>query len=155
MQIAIGLTVVLTVLACDDSHTKAKIGETAAPGELADRYELVSMGGRPVPTRAKARAKCDATPFISSYSLQGNRWNNYDSAFFCGWAGIIDGSLEGDVDSGTFTMKGDTIQMRVSDVRIGVKGLVNLGLLRGDTLLIFGDSEEGYGDQLYLKARKR
>jgi hypothetical protein len=61
----------------------------------------------------------------------------------------------GDVDSGTFTMKGDTIQMRVSDVRIGVKGLVNLGLLRGDTLLIWGDSEEGGGNYLYLKARKR
>jgi hypothetical protein len=154
MHSAIRLSVVLAVLACKDSRTQAKTGDTAALGELADRYELVSMGGRPVPTRAEARATCDGPPFTSAYTLQLNRWSYDDSVFSCGGLSP-DGASVGDVDSGTFTMKGDTIQMRVSDVRIGVKGLVNLGRLRGDTLLIWGDSEEGDGDHLYLKARKQ
>jgi len=148
------LGVVVAVLACMDSRTQAKAGDTAALEKSADRYELVSTGGRPLPTRAEAKATCNETPFTASHTLQGNRWIFDDSVFSC-IEPNPDGSPVGDLDSGTFTMKGDTIQMRVSDVRVGVKGLVNLGLLRGDTLLIWGDSEEGVGDYLYLKPRKR
>jgi hypothetical protein len=154
MRSTMRVSIVLAILACRDNSTHVKIGDTAAPGKLADRYELVSTGGRPVPTRAEAKATCNETPFTSSFTLQGNRWNIDDSVFSCGGLNPHESPI-GDVDSGTFTMKGDTIQMRVSDVRIGVKGLVNLGLLRGDTMLIWGDSEEGGGNDLYLKARKR
>ncbi len=130
MHSTIRLGVVLVVLACKDSRTQAEIGDGAALGNLADRYELVSTGGRPVPTRAEAKATCNETPFTASYTLQANRWSIDDSAFSCIELNP-DGSPVVDLDSGTFTMKGDTIQMSVSDVRIGVKGLVNLGLLRG------------------------
>jgi hypothetical protein len=129
-------------------------GETAAAMVMAgDRYELATVGGRRKWTRDEARAKCDERPFVAWYTLQGNQWKSVDSVFYCGEPPPR-GTPVGRLDSGYFTMSRDTIEMRVPNTQIGVKGLIALGRLSGDTLLMWFTEEDG-GDYLYLKPRKR
>jgi hypothetical protein len=54
-------------------------------------------------------------------------------------------------DSGTFTLRVDTVAFFVADTMIGVHGNVENGLLRNDSLTLWGSDLDG-GDYLYLKS---
>lgn len=51
-------------------------------------------------------------------------------------------------------MRGDTIEFFVADTTIGVKGLVNRGLVRTDTLIVWGSDLDG-GDYVFVQIHTR
>jgi hypothetical protein len=111
------------------------------------RYVLRSIGGQPLRAGDSGSA-CQDQPRGGAYVLTGARWAHVDTVGPCLAADRFDAVVRR--DSGTFQLRGDTIALSVADRQIGEEGLVGLGLLRGDTLVLWGSDVDG-GDYVYVR----
>jgi len=143
------------LLACS-SHLEDSAG-TAEKGTLQgvrERYQLLRIGGTsPLMHRQQALSSCDLRPFHAWYAIESGQWASGDSVFVNCGDSPIDTSPNFRLTSGTYKLQGDTIDFFVRDSTIGVRGLVNRGLLRHDTLLIWGSDMDG-GDYIFVRIRK-
>lgn len=140
--------------ACTGSETErsratmnAKPPSRNAADSMSNSFILVSIGGAQLRTRAAASRECDETPFYGRYELSSGTWSNVDSVFASCAAGAEATSMS---SSGRFVMRADTIDLFVPDTNVGVRGLVQRGLLRGDTLTLWNSDLDG-GDYKYVR----
>lgn len=149
---------VICAVACSTlSCSKSSQPDAAAAGEgaRAERlggsvYVLTSIGTAKV-SRAAAEARCDDLPFFGEFVLSDSGWTSRDSSLTsCDesaprTAVVTEGA-------GRFTVDADTLNFFVNDSRIGVDGLVQRALRRGDSLVVWNSDLDG-GDYLYLRRR--
>ncbi len=118
--------------------------------EAASAFELVTIGGRPILSRAETPADCGDRPYYSRFVLNDDRWSSTDSTYAgCGATGASLGPIVRH-DSGSFRIVADTLNLYTSDTTVGVRGLVLRGRLAADTLILWGTDYDG-GDYLYTR----
>lgn len=118
--------------------------------EVQGRYQLKHIGDKQLRTRGESLRTCDLRPFHAWYVIGSGRWVSGDSTFVGCGSSPVDTLPRFQSDSGTYRSRGDTIEFFVSDSTIGVRGLVNRGITRGDSLLVGGGDMDG-GDLLFLR----
>ena len=125
--------------------------EDGALAEEAARYQLTSVGGQPLPHVAYTSADrpCSGGLRAGRYELAARRWIAVDTLFERCTDSASDSSWVR-TDSGTFSLRGDTIQFENPAAGPGEAQIVLLGLLRGDTLTAWGSDLDG-GDYIYIR----
>jgi len=136
------LTCVMLGLSCGRSDATADDAKVGV-------YELALVDAGPLRDWSQAEARCDDLPFFSRYVLNGSVWTSLDSAFAPCEAGAQREVLTVG-STGTFRLRGDSIDFFVGDSRIGESGLVLRGLLRLDTLHIWTTDLDG-GEYRYIR----
>ena len=131
----------LVVLACDQP--------------FEGDYSLVRIGTRSPAAVAGDPGEC-FTPLSSHYRFVDGTWHHVDTMSTpqrCLDQAAPDFRQEISRprhDSGFYRVRGDTLELHVTDKSIGVRGLVGLGFLRGDTLVFFGSDVEP-GDWIFVR----
>lgn len=129
------------------------------PGALTDTlrgsYRLMLVGGRPPDVYRDEGLACDV-PSFSLYEFAGERWTNLDTIPTTEACSEPISSRPGPyvrADTGYYRVRGDTVHLYVRDERIGVRGWINFGLIKSDTLLFLG-GEFDPGDFVYVRNRE-
>jgi hypothetical protein len=120
----------------------------------SERFVLHTVGGRAPGDYSRSGREC-SVPTSSEYLLSDVRWVLRDSVPLSAPCRAQIAEAEWEVvrvDSGYTRRSGDTLQFFVDDPRIGVNGLVNVGLRRGNQL-IFRADEFDPGDYVYTLVR--
>lgn len=147
----IQLVFAAAVLACS---SKPESSGVVVEDRVSGTYQLSRIGGAAVQSRAQALRSCNLQPYYSSYRLSAGQWGSGDSVFVQCGSSPVDTVPMFRADSGTYEMRGDTIEFFVADTTIGVKGLVNRGLVRTDTLIVWGSDLDG-GDYVFVQIHTR
>jgi hypothetical protein len=120
---------------------------TTTSGGPNGEYDLVAIDSVPL-TKWRGPSECFDVPAMSVQRFGGNRWTSRDSA-------RPGSQCPADVvrtHSGHFSLTGDTIDLFVDDTLIGVKGLIDRGLVRGDTITYWGADLDA-GNFVYVRVR--
>lgn len=117
----------------------------------ARSFELVRIGQASVSNRADVEARCDDRPFYGRYDLRDSTWTSVDSSLSPCPAGTAR-FARAVTASGYFRLRGDTIDLYVTDTRIGQQGLVQRGSIRGDSLVLWNSDLDG-GNYAYSRRR--
>lgn len=123
-----------------------------SPHPSQSQFRLSLIDGVPLQTREQSRRSCNLRPFHGWYILGAGSWSSGDSIFPYCESGAIDSFPYFRSGSGTYRLSGDTIEFFVTDTSVGVRGLVNSGLLHPDTLRIWGSDLDG-GDYVFVRNR--
>jgi hypothetical protein len=127
------------IFAC--SHAERQLGDPIAS------YELVSVSGKPI-----AQACSNEELRSSRYELSGSRWLAVDTVFKDCTDSLRPEYTRVRQDSGVFSLRGDTIQFENPHPKLHEARVVLKGLLRGDTLTVWGSDEDG-GDDVFVRRR--
>jgi hypothetical protein len=144
-QLLPALSLVL-VLSCSTDAQRENPPATQAQEE-SRTFALVSIGDRP-PRQAAADDPCNR-PFDGRFTISGEKWRSVHSVP----ARCVGPGADGDTlreNTGIIQFRGDTLDLFVADQRIGEQGLVQRGILRGDTLILWGSDLDG-GDYVYVR----
>jgi len=122
----------------------------------AATYVLASIGGRPLPyvPDSSADGRCVGGLRASHYALAARQWTSVDTLFERCAVRAEPDSTWTRKDSGTFALRGDTIQFENPTAGPGEARVVLLGLLRGDTLTAWGSDLDG-GEYVYVRELRR
>jgi len=136
--------------AAEDSAATARDTGSQSP---RDEFHLSRIGSSELLSREQSLRTCNLRPFHGWYALNSGRWESGDSVFVNCDGSPIDSTPVFQTESGTYRLHGDTIDFFVPDTNVGVRGLVNRGLLRQNTLLIWGSDMDG-GDYTFIRVPK-
>jgi hypothetical protein len=143
MRITPSLVLALAAAAC----SRGEQGEPRQPAGGKNVYQLISIGGEPV-KRGPSTDQCSDRPYASWYVIRKTDWESVDSiAQPCGAGRSTPAVTQ---SGGILRAAGDTLSFFVADSTVGQKGLVQRGILRGDTLFVEGSEEEG-GTYRYVR----
>ncbi len=118
-------------------------------------YRLVAVGSR-IPEYWSRQGGCDV-PVSSFYTFDQGRWVILDTVRAVGGCQPVRPPFDSVVtrtDSGYYRIVGDTLNLYVRDTLIGLKGWIDRGFVRGDTL-VFPAGEFDPGDYVYVRQRQQ
>lgn len=152
------VAIVVFLAACSAACSERASDSTDMPANREARsavtgdFTLVRIGRESVTGRTEALRRCDDRPFFSRYLLRESTWSSVDSVLSpCATA--AQRVAQAIISSGHFVARGDTLDFYVPDARIGERGLVERGIVYGDTLLLWGSDLDG-GDYTYVRKRR-